>query len=106
MASPAVKKAQDGLTTQRVGKHWDDFDDLVHRLHNCPCYSTVIHTYVNLCRKLADKDNLFLAELAKRDRYFLGTIVCKRKDMRHPWIYQRVREVEKSPDGHIDLWAR
>lgn len=33
-------------------------------------------------------------------------MILGRDDLRKEWIFQRCKEVEKSPDGHIDLWAR
>lgn len=47
-----------------------------------------------------------LRRLAKEDLFFLLTIACKRKDIDRDWLYERCREVEASPDGHLDLWAR
>jgi len=44
--------------------------------------------------------------LAREDRYYLLVKVMKRVDCLHPWIYARCREVEESPDNHLDLWAR
>ena len=44
--------------------------------------------------------------LALCDRFYLAVKVLGRKDMLHPWVYARCREVEADPDSRLDLWSR
>lgn len=45
-------------------------------------------------------------ELCLVDLAYLLIRACRRVDLIHPWLYARIREVEASPNGHIDLWSR
>lgn len=55
---------------------------------------------------LEDQDTEALRQLCKEDLFFLLTVAMKRKDINRDWLYERIREVEASPNGHLDLWAR
>lgn len=53
-----------------------------------------------------DRDTEALRRLCCEDLYFLLHTGFQRKDIADPWLFDRCREVEASPDGHLDLWAR
>jgi predicted phage terminase large subunit-like protein len=48
----------------------------------------------------------WMREMALKDLYFLITNVFGREDVRRDWLYERCREVNSNPDGHLDLWFR
>ena len=47
-----------------------------------------------------------IAELGRRDLFFLLVNILGRDDVDRDWLYDRCNEVQASPDGHLDLWAR
>jgi len=44
--------------------------------------------------------------LCLTDLYFLLTKILGRADMERDWLHERCIEVQASPNGHLDLWAR
>jgi phage terminase large subunit-like protein len=66
--------------------------------------------YYALVEGQQDKDPewyaLAAADLGKKDLYYLLRYILKKKHIEHPWLFARCREVQKEPNGYIDLWAR
>ena len=81
----AYEVAMRALPLDGLRKYWDGLEEVARR------EKKVVECVRMLC----------LADL-----FYLLVRACRRVDMWHPWIYARVREVEGSPDGHLDLWAR
>ena len=85
-----------------------DIDSAIKWLRNEATRQEAERFYLGILRVHQDGEvgNDVIAHLAKHDRYFLTTRLLGRKDLRHDWQYARAREVENSPDGYLDLWAR
>lgn len=57
--------------------------------------------------KCSAKEQIAIARLLCRtDVYWLLWWGCGRKDVEHPWLLERCKEVNASPNEHLDLWAR
>lgn len=58
-------------------------------------------------RKVMESDNKHAQrKLCREDLFFLLTVGFKRRDANKDWLYDRCREVQLRPNGHLDLWAR
>lgn len=65
------------------------------------------HPVMAALEKLPDEKKVAaMRNLARHDLYFLLRYVFSRADMEHPWLFERCREVQASPNGHLDLWFR
>lgn len=58
------------------------------------------------CELPADSYRELERKLILGDLFYLLAVIFKRRDFLHPWLFDRCREVQASPDGHLDLWSR
>jgi hypothetical protein len=56
--------------------------------------------------KPEDKWREVEAWLGRGDLFYLLTRLLRRMDVDNDWLFERCREVQHSPNGHLDLWAR
>jgi len=68
------------------------------------------NSYAEIIREaeLLGEDQLcmVLADLCKKDLFYLLTKVIGRVDIDCDWLFDRCNEVQLEPDGYLDLWAR
>jgi len=64
--------------------------------------------YKTILKAAESQDNAAatLAAIGRKDLFFLLTHLLNRKDVDRDWLFDRCVEVQRSPDGYLDLWAR
>jgi predicted phage terminase large subunit-like protein len=71
---------------------------------------TTLAQYSTLHRSLlalsSAEQSQALRYLCLNDLYYLLRYALNRPDAEHQWILDRCREVQASPDNHLDLWSR
>ena len=109
MALPAEAAPVIPLWRERARRRIDpDLAAELDKAHSLPWGSKLFRFY-----KAADSfSDEVRAYLGLIDRFYLLISILHRVDFLRQgakgnrWLYERVREVEAEPDGHLDLWAR
>ena len=61
---------------------------------------------INIYEQVLLKDKYAMCELGKTDLFFMLVYILKRDDANNDFVFDRCREVQDSPNGHLDLWSR
>jgi len=69
-------------------------------------YQTLLHGLKQLAEKHQQPPTDAFRWLCQNDLYFLLRYALNRPDCDNDWVFARCREVQASPDGHLDLWFR
>lgn len=69
-------------------------------------YTTLLNGLAQLAEQRNEPPTEPLRWLCRNDLYFLLRYACNRPDCDNDWVFERCREVQASPNGHLDLWFR
>ena len=92
----------DRYTTKKNKRFLDWAVQNWHRLSFGQCMAK----YREIIEKEAEWGSETVAAMGLLDRFFLLTVLLRRPDAFHPWLFDRCREHEADPFDHLDLWAR
>jgi hypothetical protein len=87
---------------------WQDETEAIAAALKGLSYEETLDLWEELENEFASKGLMadFVRNMCLVDRFFLQVMILGRQDMLKPWLFERTREVEKDPDGFLDLWAR
>ena len=67
-------------------------------------YDEALEAYIKLAKH--PQAHLLIPWFGRHDLFYLLVFLLHRPDANKPWLFARCREVQKDPDGRLDLWAR
>lgn len=81
--------------------------DQIKQLHALPMEQVILYWDAVEKAAIASKQaNAAVRMLCLIDLFYLLVRVCGRRDMLNKFAFERCREVEASPNNHVDLWSR